>query len=99
LIKGLLRNRLAAVNATTAAVLPWDPNGTGPIFPSVNDLSLLGGTLYFAGYFNQVKGSARNNLMDRKFGKATMTKPLRGIKSFSSGKDRRSYPNHDYQNR
>ena len=49
-IKGLPRNRLAAVNATTAAVLPWDPNVTGHIFPSVGDrMVFAGGSFYYTG--------------------------------------------------
>jgi len=57
-----IRNRLAAVDATTGQVMPWNPNVTGPYdlaFCAINSMSLLNNTLYVGGIFTGVGGQAR----------------------------------------
>jgi len=50
------RNNLAAVDATTGAVAPWNPNANG----SVSALALSGEILYVGGRFSSMGGQARD---------------------------------------
>jgi hypothetical protein len=52
------RNRVAAINATTGALLPWNPNAN----KSVYALVVAGGNVYLGGDFSTVGGSARSRL-------------------------------------
>ena len=52
------RNHAAAIDASTGALLPWDPNVNGVVYSLVVD----GGTVYLAGKFTSVNGVARTNL-------------------------------------
>jgi hypothetical protein len=56
--KWVTRNRLAAVNTSTCAVLPWAPTANG----EVRALHLLGTTVYVGGYFTTLNGVTRNRL-------------------------------------
>ncbi len=58
---GLPRNGLAAVDARTGAVLPWNPALTGGS-PSVAALATDGSRLFVGGLFTGAGGAARNGL-------------------------------------
>lgn len=55
----VVRNNLAAIDATTASLLPFDANVGGHYYEYVDSLSLLGNTLYVAGSFVGVGGKRR----------------------------------------
>jgi hypothetical protein len=55
---GQARSRLAAVNATSGAVLGWNPGANG----NVRALVLYGSSLYVGGEFTQLTGTTRNRL-------------------------------------
>ncbi|KKS93602.1 MAG: hypothetical protein UV70_C0008G0001, partial [Parcubacteria group bacterium GW2011_GWA2_43_13] len=59
-IGGQARNRIAALNATTGAVLAWDPNADGIVESIVK--SANGATLYVGGSFQNISSTARNRL-------------------------------------
>ncbi len=77
-IGGLGRQGLAAVDATTGAVLDWNPNpaGGGP-YAYVDALALSGDTLYVGGYFQAIGGQNRLCLaaLDAGTGAATTWDP------------------------
>jgi hypothetical protein len=57
---GVARNRLAAVDLTTHAVLPWNPNASG----AVSTLEVSGSTVYIGGFFsgpNSINGALTRN--------------------------------------
>jgi len=56
-VKGVTRNRAAAVNAVTAALVTgWDPAPNN----TVNVIVIAGSTVYLGGSFTQVKSTTRN---------------------------------------
>jgi hypothetical protein len=59
-IAGQTRNGLAAIDAVTGALLPWNPNasGGGP----VNAIALNGNTMYVSGSFTKVGGAQISRL-------------------------------------
>jgi hypothetical protein len=52
------RNHVAAVDLTTGALLPWDPNANG----TVRVIRVLGSNVYLGGSFTQVGGVGRQRL-------------------------------------
>ena len=54
------RNNLAAFDATTAALLGWDPNADD----SVSAMVTLGGKFYVGGYFHAMSGQGRTHLAE-----------------------------------
>ena len=52
------RTRLAAVNTSTCAVLPWAPSANA----EVSALHVVGSTVYIGGTFTSVNSTARNRL-------------------------------------
>lgn len=61
---GQPRNHVGAVDATTGALLPWNPNPThsgGGIAP-VHALVVDGGVVYAGGWFTSIGGQPRNNV-------------------------------------
>jgi hypothetical protein len=54
------RNYAAALNASTGALLPWDPNANGP----VRSIAVApgAGKVYLGGNFTTIKGAAHNRL-------------------------------------
>jgi hypothetical protein len=52
------RNRVAAVDATSGALLPWNPNANHPVYA----LAVAGGAVYLGGDFSSVGGAARGRL-------------------------------------
>lgn len=62
-IGGVARNGIAALDATTGAVISWYPTGgVGGINPIVTSLLVNGTTLYVGGAFTTIGGSARNGI-------------------------------------
>lgn len=57
-VDGQIRNRLAAVNATTGAATAWNPNANNQVFT----LALDGGTVYAGGQFTTVGGQSRTRI-------------------------------------
>jgi hypothetical protein len=57
---GAVRNHLAALNAKTGALMPWNPNANG----IVNALAVKpnGKTIYAGGHFTRVHGAARQHV-------------------------------------
>jgi hypothetical protein len=52
------RNRVAAFNEATGALLPWNPNVSG----TVRAIDVVGSTAYLGGSFTSVGGAGRRNL-------------------------------------
>lgn len=73
-VGGVLRNGIAAVDAATGALTPWNP-GVG--FVRVDALALGGSTVYVGGAFDQIGGQLRDNIaaLDMGTGAATAWNP------------------------
>jgi hypothetical protein len=60
------RNGLAAVDGTTGALLPWDPNPSGPredaLYTSIHALATQGNTVFVGGDFTRIGGKAHAGL-------------------------------------
>jgi len=56
------RSSLAAVNASTGALAPWNPNPSSLSLVQINALASIGNTLYAAGSFTSIGGQNRTNL-------------------------------------
>ncbi len=77
-IYGTARVGIAAVDATTAALTPWNPNaGGGNIDTRVKALAVNGNTVYAGGDFYTIGGQARNFIaaLDATTGLATAWNP------------------------
>jgi hypothetical protein len=59
---GELRAGLAALNAATGALVPWNPNPSSLSFPNVRALAISGSNVYVGGLFTSLGGIARTNL-------------------------------------
>lgn len=72
-----LRSSLAAVDAATGTLLPWNPNPSSNIFPTVGALAISGGEMYVGGSYKTIGGQSRRNLsaVDLVTGLATAWKP------------------------
>jgi hypothetical protein len=72
-IGGATRNRIAALDATTGAATPWNPNASGV----VRTLVVSGGTVYAGGDFTAIGGATRNRIaaLDAATGSATAWDP------------------------
>jgi len=57
-VKGTVRNNLAAVDAHTGALTPWDPNATG----TVASLTVSGNLVYAGGQFTGIGATPRTYL-------------------------------------
>ena len=57
-VDGTERLRLAALNATTGALLPWNPGANS----TINTMELNGNTLFVGGSFTTIAGTTRNRL-------------------------------------
>ena len=55
---GTTRNHAAAVDLSTGALLPWNPN----VNNAVNSLAVSGSTVYIGGVFSTVGSSSRKNI-------------------------------------
>jgi hypothetical protein len=53
------RNYIAALDATSGNVTPWNPNAGGSSFPNVNAILVDGSTVYVGGDFGTIGGQAR----------------------------------------
>lgn len=65
IIGGVSRHFLAAVDATTGAVLPWDPNANAPVYVMAIDPPVGAETtanIYVGGSFTTVDGQPRNGV-------------------------------------
>jgi hypothetical protein len=58
MINGQVRNRLAALDATSGQLTAWDPNANG----TVNTLLVNGNTIYVGGAFTNTGGQVRNRI-------------------------------------
>ncbi len=54
------RNHVAAVDMTTGALLPWNPNVNGTVYTLLSS----GGNIYIGGSFTNVGGAAHKNLAE-----------------------------------
>ena len=55
---GTTRNHAAAVDLSTGALLPWNPN----VNKAVNSLAVSGSTVYIGGVFSTVGTASRKNI-------------------------------------
>lgn len=77
-IGGQARHGLAAVDATSGALLPWAPDPAGgPPYTHVNTLLIVGASIYIGGNFTSVGGAERSMLaeVDARTGAATPWNP------------------------
>lgn len=77
-IGGRVRHGLAAIDASSGALLPWAPDPAGgPPYTHVNTLLVVGSSVYIGGNFTSVGGAERNNLaeLDARTGAATPWNP------------------------
>ena len=72
-VGGKSRNRLAAVDAASGALIYWNPSPD----KTVNALAIDGGTIYAGGAFTSIGGQYRNRIaaLDLNSGAATMWNP------------------------
>ena len=79
-VEGQSRSGLAAVDATTGAIRPWDPNVSG----YVTSMALSGGTVYVAGWFDAIGGQPRDFLgaVDMATGQVTAWSPRANGRGF-----------------
>ncbi|MEA2495197.1 MAG: trimeric autotransporter adhesin, partial [Thermoleophilaceae bacterium] len=63
------RNNLAAIDGTSGAVLPWNPNVTGRL----RSIALAGSTMYAAGSLTAVGGNARGGIAEIDLGSGAPT--------------------------
>ena len=70
------RNNIAALDATTGSVLPWNPSGDG----TVNTILMSGSIVYVGGTFANIGGQVRNCIaaLDATTGNATSWNPTAG---------------------
>jgi hypothetical protein len=59
-VNGVARNHLAAIDATTGQLTPWDPNANDAVLALA--ISSDGTRLYAGGIFTSVGGAVRNRL-------------------------------------
>jgi hypothetical protein len=80
-ISGVARSNIAAVDATTGDVLPWNPTADNEVW----SLLVRETTVYAGGQFNNIGGQNRNYLaaLDAVSGGATPWAPWVGAASFS----------------
>lgn len=69
---GQTRNGLAAVDATTGALLSWDPFGS-TINQNVSSLLVSGSTLYVGGSFGAIGGQVRSDIAAIDIGTGSVT--------------------------
>jgi hypothetical protein len=80
-IRGETRHLVAALDATTGAVLPWNPDASGTGSregsPRVAAVAVSGATIYVGGVFDRVGGEPRRLLaaLDARSGRATSWNP------------------------
>jgi hypothetical protein len=78
-IHSVIRNNIAALDATTGNALPWNPNAGYNSNQSacVYSFALSGTTIYAGGIFNTIGGQSRNNIaaVDVTTGNATAWNP------------------------
>ncbi|MBD1211072.1 MAG: VCBS repeat-containing protein, partial [Ignavibacteria bacterium] len=76
------RNRLAAIDMTTGALLPWNPNANN----NVGVLTVDGSTVYVGGGFTNVGGQMRNQIaaLDAVTGAATAWNPGSGATAINA---------------
>lgn len=74
------RNSLASLDTGTGLVTSWDPNVAGATYPSVNDVEIVGSTIYVGGVFTTVGSSTRYNVagIDSSSAAATSFNPFAG---------------------
>jgi predicted small secreted protein len=72
-IGGQSRNYIAALDAATGSLTPWNPNANGNVYT----LAINGDAVYVGGYFTTIGGQSRNNLaaLDAASGSATAWDP------------------------
>jgi hypothetical protein len=73
------RNRVAAVDAASGALLPWNPNANRPVYA----LAVAGGAVYLGGDFSSVGGSARGRLAAVDAGSGAIVDAFRGRVRYS----------------
>lgn len=77
-VNGVTRNRIAAIDASTGGVTPWNPNaqmsGDAPVYA----LAISGSTIYAGGIFNAIGGQPRNCIaaLSATTGQATAWTPI-----------------------
>jgi outer membrane protein assembly factor BamB len=64
-VTGVARNGLAAVDASTGALKPWNPSPANLVLPnfSLSSLAVSNGVVYLAGSFTSVAGLTRRGLV------------------------------------
>ena len=75
-VDGQLRNRIAALDATTGAATAWNPNSNNQVFTIAGD----GTTVYAGGQFTSIGGQTRNRIaaLSASTGLATSWNPNAG---------------------
>src|SRR5262245_23701802 len=70
---GATRNNIAALDATTGAATPWNPNANGEVYA----IAVSGSTIYAGGLYTSIGGQPRNNIaaLDAATGAATAWNP------------------------
>ena len=81
------RNHVAAVDMTTGALLPWNPNANGNVYA----LLASGGNIYIGGTFTTVGGATHKNLVEVN---GTSGAPVAGFAKFASPEQSGARPGH-----